>query len=387
MDAIRQYLDQSDEEDERDSMECEDIKSKDIKIENIKTEDLKLQDIKIENIKLEDLKSDDIKAEDHKPQDIKIKDLKAEDLKEDENNESIKQLVDDLISEIEKPFEKANKIRRVIRNENEIQISSDEFETSDEPDTDTEHEQDLDKCLTRFKALKTKGELLIEDLPAPDDEPIQLTCGVEELQQIGNVNKILDNILIIESFKNLPALDLDSFLFFRNGRSIGKVFDVIGPVIKPFYVIRFATHQQILDNSIAINMPVYFVPKFDGLTKYVLVSQLKEVRGTDASWENNNEPPDSVKEYSDDEEERKDKLKVKAKRKPAASNHNFKFSANNDNNFNGRNYRNKKYDNNNNHQNYRNHNNQNYNRNNSSNNDNADSKSRFVKKPKIKIDL
>ena len=231
------------------------------------------------------------------------------------------------------------KIRR--KNEDEIAISTDESSSDEsscdesssdesslgarsvgEPDSEPE-ENDLDKCLTRLAPMKTRGEVLIEELPPPEEENIQLTCNVDRLQQIGSVTKILENLVIVESFKDLPALDLDSVLFFRTGKSIGRVFDVIGSVSKPFYIIRFVSHQKIQENSIFVQMPVYFVPpnlclaSFQELnvTKYVLVSQLKSTKGTDASWLHNNEPPENVKEYSDDEEERRDQAKMKAKRK------------------------------------------------------------------------
>lgn len=246
-------------------------------------------------------------------------------------------------SERDEPVKPKTSTRRR-RNADEIVISSDES-SSDESSSDEssfEHlsaeenelnsdpeevdlPNDLDKCLTRMAPMKTKGELLIEELPPPEEETIQLTCDVDQLQQVGSVAKILENLVIVESFKDLPALDLDSVLFFRTGKSIGRVFDVIGSVSKPFYVIRFVSAKKIEENAIFVNMPAYFVPpdlclaSFQELnvTKYVLVSQLKVSKGTDASWLHNNEPPENVKDYSDDEEERKEQRKLKAKRKPA----------------------------------------------------------------------
>lgn len=255
----------------------------------------------------------------------------------------IQNLIEELLFKVEIDDQiKSNKVK----NEDEIIISSSEsdessFERLSNADSDLNSDaelletSELDRCLeTRFVPLKTKGELLIEELPAPEDETIQLSFNIDQLQQIGNVSKILNNLVIVESFKNLPALDLDSVLFFRTGLSIGRIFDVIGSVTKPFYVIRFASNEKIQDNQIFINMPVYFVPpnlcvsKFQDLnvTKYVLVSQLKNTKGSDASWEHNNEPPENVKEYSDDEEERKDQMKMKSKRKPTNSSSNSNAS-------------------------------------------------------------
>ena len=262
----------------------------------------------------------------------------------DELNED-KLIIKDLIEELLFKIDKQSATTRLIgrRNKDEIIISSDESSEEEDVDINSNKDKnedansdnesfDLDKCLTRLKPLKTKGEFLIEELPAPEEETIQLTININQLQQIGNVNKIIDNLIIVESFKSLPALDIDSVLFFRDGKSIGRVFDVIGLVCRPHYIIRFASSQSIELNSIFINMPVYFVlsnltnhARYQDLTKFVLISQLKGVKGTDASWENNNEPPENVKEYSDDEEERKDQLKSKAKRKNK-NNNNLHFN-------------------------------------------------------------
>ena len=271
----------------------------------------------------------------------------------DERN-AIEKLVEELLFKVDQQQEIRPTRRFNQRNENEIMISSDESDDEsvrlsadedEQPNSDTESiNEDLEKCLTRLVPMKTKGELLIEELPAPEEEQIQLTFNVAQLQQIGNVCKILDNLVIVESFRNLPALDLDSILFFRTGLSIGRVFDVIGLVYKPFYVVRFASNQAIESKSIFINMPIYFVPNLDlelNVTKYVLVSQLKSVKGSDASWEHNNEPPDNVKEYSDDEEERRDQQKMKAKRKQRndtrtnSDNHNGNHRGNHNGNNNG----------------------------------------------------
>lgn len=280
-------------------------------------------------------------------------------LKIDQDDFVVKNLIDELLVKIENLHQQPifrPRIRYLKkRNEDEIQISSDECELSSDSDESSESsdeslnefkkwsnssnlrsnqneelnsdleldDEELEKCLIRFKPLKTKGELLIDELPTPEDD-LQLTLDINQLHQIGNVCKILDNLVVVESFKNLPALDLESILFFRTGLSIGRIFDVIGPVVKPYYVLRFATNQIIQSKSIFISMPIYFVPDFDqnlNITKYVLISQLKQTKGSDASWEHNNEPPENLKDYSDDEEELKDQQKLKAKRKQQRDNH------------------------------------------------------------------
>lgn len=160
---------------------------------------------------------------------------------------------------------------------------------------------------------KTKGELDLDDLP-----PIQhLNINVEtdNLVHLGRVLTIVDRLVSVQSFKNIPALDLDSALFLKSGRPLGTVFDVFGPVSQPVYVVRFNTVEEISSHGITVDTPVYFVPTLgDPFTKFVFVGQLMQEKGSDASWENNNEPPDECKDYSDDEQEREAKRQAGRKR-------------------------------------------------------------------------
>jgi H/ACA ribonucleoprotein complex non-core subunit NAF1 len=73
-------------------------------------------------------------------------------------------------------------------------------------------------------------------------------------------------------------------------------------------VLRFNSQQEISENHILVDMPVYYAPNLP-FTSYVFTSHLMAMRGSDASWKHDNEPPDDVKEYSDDEEERRDRTR------------------------------------------------------------------------------
>lgn len=166
----------------------------------------------------------------------------------------------------------------------------------------------------KLPPLKTKGELTLEELPPV--EHLHISMNTSQLQQIGRVSAIVAPLVVIQAFRNTPPLNLDSVLFFRDGSAIGTIFDVFGPVVEPNYSIRFNSKAEIASRGITINMPIYFVPNSPApITEYVFVSELRKLKGSDASWFDNNEPPENVKEYSDDEQERKDRLKSKAKRR------------------------------------------------------------------------
>lgn len=133
-------------------------------------------------------------------------------------------------------------------------------------------------------------------------------------------------LVIVEAFLNNPALDIDSVLFVDRGqRALGRIFDVFGPVTKPFYAIRFNNNEHIINFNVQIKEPVYCAPKTE-YASYVLVSQLMQMKGSDASWRHNNEPPQEFLDYSDDEAEKlaKKKRKQKKYKRPEECNTNDK---------------------------------------------------------------
>ncbi len=60
---------------------------------------------------------------------------------------------------------------------------------------------------------------------------------------------------------------------------------------------------------------VFMAPRLAEHTSFVFLSQLLELKGSDASWKHNQEVPDKFRDFSDDEEERMHKRKSDAKRK------------------------------------------------------------------------
>ncbi|CAG2181614.1 unnamed protein product, partial [Oppiella nova] len=119
----------------------------------------------------------------------------------------------------------------------------------------------------------------------------------------------------------MPALDLDSVLFLRDGQPLGQVFDVFGPVVEPRYAVRFDTAEEITVRQISVGTPVYFATqRQQPITSYVFAEQLRQMKGSDASWKHNNEPPGDVVEYSDDEAEQMDRHRQRAKRSHRQSN-------------------------------------------------------------------
>merc|ERR1712240_475731 len=118
-----------------------------------------------------------------------------------------------------------------------------------------------------------------------------------------------------ESHPDVPALDLETVLFIEKGaKALGKVFDVIGPVTRPYYVIRFNNDEHIREKGISKGLLVYYAPRTEHTT-FVFLEQLMKMKISDASWMNDEEPPPQFIEYSDDEEEKRAKMEKKAQKK------------------------------------------------------------------------
>jgi len=159
--------------------------------------------------------------------------------------------------------------------------------------------------------LKVKGELAISDLPPIED--LQITVDERECIEIGCVTTIVDQLVLVEALRNSIPLDIDSVLFLDNGKkTLGKIFDVIGPVTVPIYCIRFNSHDEVLAKGISVGNKVFCAPRTEH-SSFVILSQIMN-KGSDASWKDDVEPPENLVEYSDDEEERRTKRQAKANR-------------------------------------------------------------------------
>lgn len=137
----------------------------------------------------------------------------------------------------------------------------------------------------------TKGELKLKDLP-PIEE---LTISVPEskLVKVGRIVSIVDVLVVVESIKSMPPLDIDCILFRSDGSPLGQIFDVFGSIKEPHYSVRFNSADQISTRGIELEMPVYFLPQPDrSITRFAFLDEIRKNKGTDASCENDNEAPD-----------------------------------------------------------------------------------------------
>jgi H/ACA ribonucleoprotein complex non-core subunit NAF1 len=175
-------------------------------------------------------------------------------------------------------------------------------------------EDDEQKVLNNRHGPRTRNEIVIDELPPIENLTITLSDETP-IERIGHIRHIINGkLVIIESLLHSPALNDDSVLFNSNRRSIGLIYETFGPVEKPCYSIRYNDIDNIHQRQIELNQEVFYAPKETTYTKYVFVQELRALKGSDASWEDDNEPPKFAVDYSDDEQERTAKAIQRGKR-------------------------------------------------------------------------
>ena len=215
--------------------------------------------------------------------------------------------------------ELANKASK-LRKKTNRKISIVEIESSE--DEDDQNAPKSTGAAHVAKYVKTKDELTLDELPAPEKVEISLDASIK-LKRIGKVISSVDKLVVIQSIRDektdtsLP-LDEETILFDSQRHSLGKIFEIFGPVTNPFYSIRFKDVQQdTAERGLDISMGSFvYVAQSTKFTKYIFnIDEIRELKGSDASWSNDNEPPVEYLEYSDDEKEKEAKRALKNKNK------------------------------------------------------------------------
>lgn len=110
--------------------------------------------------------------------------------------------------------------------------------------------------------------------------------------------------------------------------SVSQVFEVFGPVSRPLYILRLNSSDDLSSQALTLGQIVYYAPDMKEYTEYVLLQQLQRwlhrltsvwrivfplliqctvillcyfisffpcsLKGSDASWKNDQEPPVEV---------------------------------------------------------------------------------------------
>lgn len=213
----------------------------------------------------------------------------------------------------------------------DIDETSESDDESNDSSSDTDSEDDFlhvnskdpsqQANIKKKPPPRVKGELLPSDLPPIED--LHITVPEYECIKIGVISSIVNEMVVVQADAQTAALDLETVLFLDKGqRPLGRVFDVMGPVVQPYYCVRFNSKDHVLQKNISVGLPVFFAPRTEH-TSFVFLAELMKLKGSDASWENDNEPPAVHLDYSDDEQESKAKRSYHPPSDQARSNNAF----------------------------------------------------------------
>ncbi len=208
--------------------------------------------------------------------------------------------------------------------------SSSEEDSSEEDEDDKakvvqvkeEEENEEDKTPSRRKG-PAPSALAEDGMKLPPIEDLFITVPEAECHRIGTVERLVGDLVIVKADPGTPALDLDSVLFLDKGRrALGRVFDVLGRVSEPRYCIRFNSREHASESGAESGKEVFCAPRTEH-SSFVFVEQLRRMKGSDASWKGDEEPPPKFLDFSDDEEERDARRARKSKAKEGSGDQDF----------------------------------------------------------------
>ena len=201
----------------------------------------------------------------------------------------------------------------------------------EEPGSDSESESDSEfyrklrqnqksnkeepKFHPNYAGPTVRNEVAFTDLPAIEELKDLNLEDDAYMQIIGHVMSVVGFMVIIKSANEAMALDAETVLFHEDKTAFGQVFEVFGPVKDPFYIVRFNNESEVKSKGVKVGMPVYCCLSDFDMTKVVFQTDLDQMKGSDASWRNDHEPPEGALAYSDDEQEREARRSLALKKR------------------------------------------------------------------------
>ena len=74
-------------------------------------------------------------------------------------------------------------------------------------------------------------------------------------------------LVIVDSHENLKPVDEGSILFLKKGKeALGEVFEVMGPISRPLYSVRFNSAEELKERHITVGEEVFYAPHTDYAT-------------------------------------------------------------------------------------------------------------------------
>ncbi|KAJ3772433.1 NAF1-domain-containing protein [Lentinula raphanica] len=201
----------------------------------------------------------------------------------------------------------------------EIQLEEDKAplrKAEEEEEEGMMDEEDPGPSAVTASYYKTKNEVADVDITVPD---IEAVGAEEQLELVGRIMNIIDNVVIIEGLQTElargasdRALDADTLLVFEDRKVLGYIFETFGPTTQPMYQVKFNSTRYPMDlEKVRLSRQVYHVPQ---RSNFVFMGQVQAMKGSDASNMNDEEPAEHELEFSDDEAEAEHKWNLKQKR-------------------------------------------------------------------------
>lgn len=208
------------------------------------------------------------------------------------------------------------------QNENHVDIMMDVTKHSESSSLSSSDEELGPSYLQNLSALKdmifeddlSENEMKGDDCFALEYETLAEEEGLKylvksvpldaRLEAFGEATSFVEKILVVKSFRADLVVDLDALLVLEDRRVVGKVFEVFGPVDAPLYSVL--CHPEFLD--LPLGTRLYYLPD---QTALVQKAELLAQKCTDAD-------PDAQEEYSDDEEEARERKGRRKPKRPAA---------------------------------------------------------------------
>ncbi|KAI0033966.1 Gar1/Naf1 RNA binding region-domain-containing protein [Vararia minispora EC-137] len=180
---------------------------------------------------------------------------------------------------------------------------------------DADEDEDGESGVPTASAVLTKNEVVEVDFNVPEIDEVSAD---EELERVGYVMSVVNNVVIVrgtaaESLGRMSekALDADTLLVFEDRKVLGYVYETFGPTSQPFYQVRFGEKYPLSLERVSVGRPVFYLPRYG---KFVFVSELRRLKGSDASNVHDEEPAEYELEFSDDEEEAAHRARMKQQR-------------------------------------------------------------------------
>jgi H/ACA ribonucleoprotein complex non-core subunit NAF1 len=159
---------------------------------------------------------------------------------------------------------------------------------------------------TGYRTKNEVPEVVISkpDVTITEDMPIK---------EIGNVENVIDNIVLIKAKTSgeYQVLESGSVLCLENRSVIGAVSETIGRVQQPFYSVLFTNATELAEAGLEVGTKVFYPEQH---ATFVFTQALKAYKGSDASNLHDEEVGADEMEFSDDEAEAEHKRKIKQAR-------------------------------------------------------------------------